>query len=80
MELTVVVHQEREEFWSEVSELPGCFASGRTLDELREALAEAVGLYLWDVAIELPDRLLPVGESSLQVTPPLGRQAGEPSG
>ena len=41
MELTVVVHHERESFWSEISELPGCFASGGTLEELREALGEA---------------------------------------
>jgi predicted RNase H-like HicB family nuclease len=77
MELTVVVHEEREEFWSEVSELPGCFASGRTLDELSEAVAEAVGLYLWDVAIDLPDLLLPVGESKIQVAEPAGREPGE---
>jgi len=32
--------------WAEVEELPGCFASGRDMDELREALSEAVSLYL----------------------------------
>ena len=42
MDLTVTVHAERGSLWSEVSELPGCFASGRTVDELRDALAEAV--------------------------------------
>jgi predicted RNase H-like HicB family nuclease len=70
MELTVIVHQERESFWSEISELPGCFASGRTLDELREAVAEAVGLYLWDAPIETPRVLLAVGESTIRVSPP----------
>lgn len=29
-------------------DLPGCFASGDTLDELREALQEAIALYLID--------------------------------
>jgi predicted RNase H-like HicB family nuclease len=70
MELTVVVHHERESFWSEISELPGCFASGGTLEELREALGEAIGLYLWDIAAAPPDRLLVVGEQRIDVTRP----------
>jgi predicted RNase H-like HicB family nuclease len=73
MELTVVVHEERENFWSEINELPGCFASGRTLTELREALGESIGLYLWDVAIELPDQPLAVGQSTIEVPEPAGR-------
>lgn len=32
--------------WAEVTELPGCFASGADLDELQLNLAEAIGLYL----------------------------------
>ena len=32
--------------WASVDELPGCFASGATLSELWEALAEAVSLCL----------------------------------
>ena len=73
MELTVVVHQERADFWSEINELPGCFASGGTLTELREALGESIGLYLWDVAIELPDQPLALGESIIHVVAPAGR-------
>ena len=42
MELTVRVHEEQGSFWAEVVELPGCFASGDTLDELRTGLDEAV--------------------------------------
>lgn len=53
MEITVEVHREDGSYWSEVSELPGCFASGRTLSELTEALEEAVGLYLEDGAAML---------------------------
>ena len=45
MELTVRVHEEQGSYWAEVVELPGCFASGRTLDELHAALAEAVGMH-----------------------------------
>ena len=45
MELTVRVHQEDGSYWAEVVELPGCFASGETLDELRTALDEAIRLH-----------------------------------
>jgi predicted RNase H-like HicB family nuclease len=62
MELTVVVHQERAGFWSEVKELPGCFASGRTLGELEEALSEAVGLCLGDEPAALEHEPLRPGE------------------
>jgi predicted RNase H-like HicB family nuclease len=31
-----------------VKELPGCFASGATLDELKEALVEAISMCLED--------------------------------
>lgn len=48
-EFTVNLHQEEDgSFWAEVVELPGCFASGENLDELREALEEAISLYLYD--------------------------------
>lgn len=44
---TVRIHAEPgQELWAEVAELPGCFASGRDADELREALSEAISLYL----------------------------------
>jgi predicted RNase H-like HicB family nuclease len=42
VELTVRVHEEGGSYWAEVVELPGCFASGDTLDELRAGLDEAV--------------------------------------
>jgi predicted RNase H-like HicB family nuclease len=61
MELTVVVHQEPDGFWSEVDELPGCFASGRTLGELAEALGEAVGLCLGDERVALGGDALRAG-------------------
>ena len=44
-ELTARVHLEDGTYWAEVVELPGCFASGLTLDELREALEEAIVLF-----------------------------------
>ena len=46
MELNAQVHAEDGAYWAEVSELPGCFASGATLDELTDALREAIRMYL----------------------------------
>jgi predicted RNase H-like HicB family nuclease len=48
VELTIRVHREDDAYWAEVTELPGCFASGESLDGLLEALEEAVTLYLED--------------------------------
>ena len=45
-QLHVDVHREDGSYWAEVRELPGCFASGGTVDELVEAVEEAVALYL----------------------------------
>jgi predicted RNase H-like HicB family nuclease len=45
VELTVRVHEEEGSYWAEVLELPGCFASGDSLDQLREALDEAIRLH-----------------------------------
>jgi predicted RNase H-like HicB family nuclease len=40
---TVLVREEDEGgYWAEVEELPGCFASGETLDELEEDVKEAI--------------------------------------
>ena len=69
MEVTVTVHQERGSFWSEIAELPGCFASGRTLEELTEATAEAAGLYLWDLPAELRGELCVGGPCVVEVLP-----------
>lgn len=58
---TVLVHNEGpgQRLWAEVEELPGCFASGWDMGGLREALAEAISLYLsepgHEVRVELDD-------------------------
>ena len=57
---TVRVHQEPgHELWAEVLELPGCFASGTDMEDLRQALTEAISLYLSepgsDVRVEPED-------------------------
>lgn len=43
-----VQHEDDGSYWGEVVELPGCFASGFTMDELIEGLAEAISLVLMD--------------------------------
>jgi predicted RNase H-like HicB family nuclease len=48
MELTVRIHSDEETYWADVPELPGCFASGDSLDELFESLQEGIALYLAD--------------------------------
>ena len=45
MTLTVEIHEEDGVLWGQVVELPGCFATGDDLDELAEALGEAIVLY-----------------------------------
>ena len=68
MEITVRVRKEGTGYWSEVAELPGCFASAGTLAELEEALAEAVGLYLGDAPAQLDEAQISVGEQVVSVT------------
>jgi predicted RNase H-like HicB family nuclease len=67
MRFKVFIHHDGAEYWSEIAELPGCFASGRTLSELHEALGEAVGLYLWDQPAEVKPKELTVGIGEIEV-------------
>lgn len=48
MELTACIHIEDGSYWADIPELPGCFASGDTLDELFESLREGIAIYLAD--------------------------------
>ena len=48
MNYTAEVHFEDGSYWAQVRELPGCFASGDTLDELFAGLREAIQLTLDD--------------------------------
>jgi predicted RNase H-like HicB family nuclease len=50
-EYRVLVHEEDGAYWAEVDDLPGCFASGHDLEELRKAVVETITLYL---AVDLP--------------------------
>ncbi|MBI4885426.1 MAG: hypothetical protein HY826_15375 [Actinobacteria bacterium] len=50
-----IVRDQDESLFVQVVQLPGCFASGRNFEELGEALAEAMSLYLStsDVAVNV---------------------------
>ena len=70
---TVRIHREEgEQPWAEVVELPGCFASGEDMAELRENLAEAISLYLSTpvsrVSVHLEDTADSVTERRILVT------------
>lgn len=65
MELKVRVHHEDGSYWAEVVELPGCFASGDTIDELLEGLEEAIALYLEDAAPMQPPRRIELAEMTV---------------
>jgi predicted RNase H-like HicB family nuclease len=73
MDLTIAVRAERPGYWARVVELPGCFASGHSLEELGETLGEAIGLYLWDRPEPqmLSGLELGVGRMKIQVDEPL---------
>jgi predicted RNase H-like HicB family nuclease len=48
-EVVAKIHTDDDgSLWAEVDGMPGCLASGRTMDELLEALQESVALYLTD--------------------------------
>ena len=57
MQLTVEIRREGATYWSQVRELPGCLASGRSLEELREALGEAIGLCVRDRPVSIAEPL-----------------------
>lgn len=57
----VRVRFEDQAFWATVDEYPGVFATGDTLDELRESLEEGISLVLGGAgAREQPVRLSPL--------------------
>ena len=59
MELTANIHLEDGSYWADVPQLPGCFASGDSLDELFDSLREGVQLYLNEAkTAEPPSRSL----------------------
>lgn len=54
-QLHVHVRVEDESFWATVDEFPGAFATGDTIDELRESLEEGIALVLARPGGEVPE-------------------------
>jgi predicted RNase H-like HicB family nuclease len=48
MEFHAIIPEDDGSYWAEVQELPGCFASGADMNELQEAVLEAIEMYLAD--------------------------------
>ena len=48
MTYTVLVYADEDEggYWAKVAELPGCYTSGETIDEIRENVKDAIAAYL----------------------------------
>jgi predicted RNase H-like HicB family nuclease len=64
MIIRAVVHEAEEGgYWAEIPALPGCFTVGKTLEELRANLEEAISLHL-DLD-SLPE--LPKGSSMMEI-------------
>lgn len=61
------VHEEDGSLWAEVLDLPGCFASGESLDELREALEDSIALYLSGDAVRSGDAVTSPSSRQLSV-------------
>ena len=63
---TVLVHEPEPDetgFWAEVVELPGCFASGDTLDDLEGDVRDAIETYL--LALAARGEAIPEGSGLL---------------
>jgi predicted RNase H-like HicB family nuclease len=53
---TVRVHHDPgERLWAEVLELPGVFVTGDDMEEIRQALTEAISMYLSE-PVEIEDK------------------------
>lgn len=64
-ELRLRVRLEDGSLWATVEQLPGIFATGDTVDELRESLREAVALYIAEPGEEPP--AITLGELDLRL-------------
>lgn len=53
--LNIRIHLEDGKMWATVDEYPGVFATGDTLDELRESLREGIALYLATLGEPVPN-------------------------
>ena len=63
---TVVVHEEPQEdgggYWAEAEELPGCFASADSLDDLEKDVRETIEAHI--AALRAVGKPIPEGHSA----------------
>lgn len=59
---TVQIHEEDGTLWAEVLELPGCFVTAEHMEELPEALSEAISL-----VVEHPVGIVRLGPAESRV-------------
>jgi predicted RNase H-like HicB family nuclease len=70
----VLVNEEADgSYWAEVKELPGCFASGFSIDELQEALLEAIQMCLPE-GVSFDSATWDMGDEEESVSPAAKRQ------
>lgn len=67
------IHKEKESYWAQCLELPGCFTQGKTLKELQKNAQEALNIYIeepgdsQDLAA-LPDSTIKKSKNILKVS------------
>ena len=59
----VVEYAPESGYWASVRELPGCFSTGETIEELQANIREAIALHLED----LEDEPIPGGATVMKV-------------
>ena len=59
----VVEYAPESGYWASVRELPGCFSTGETIEELQVNIREAIALHLED----LEDEPIPEGATVMKV-------------
>jgi predicted RNase H-like HicB family nuclease len=76
VEIRAQVHYEDGMYWAEVPSHPGLFASGETLDELKEALIEAWFLYTQDSPASTPVEKVPGAQRARSTKKPTPEHSG----
>ena len=71
------VHKEKEGFWAECIELPGCVTQGESKKDLYINMEEALNLYLEEA--QNSEYLAPLPKKSVKLTPRLVEVPVEPS-
>ena len=48
MTYTVLIYEDKDDggYWAKVAELPGCYTSGESLEEIEANVKDAIGAYL----------------------------------